>query len=1177
MRTNILRITLIFIIIILLSSTAYSEPGRLLKAFPSSGTSPLGVAWASINGKSQLYVMDYSKEGYQVYDTKTCKPIGEPVRTGQGPRHGIVIIGDSYYAPYFNPATGGMVITSAKLGVPYPQGIFQLSASWAFALTHDGTDFWAAGARNTRKLYRFDNTGKVLQTIDMPENLLSVAWGEGSLWVLTDTRKVIRMDRSGKRLSELTLPEIMKVGGDGQGIAWDNDTKTLWITSGNSIWNVQALTGYPSLPSINASKLTKAPIIDGKPDDRCWANQPASSPFTPLQGFGSPTNSTVLRTAYDSRNLYMLVECSLPGGKQPKARKLPLDGDPWNDESVEIMLTPVVDSSTYYQIVVNAVGSIFDRTWGRGVVDGAKWNSRATAKTTLNTKGWVLELAIPLSSFPAGTVQPGTIWRFQTLRNDFTDKLESSAFAPTVTGKYHEPAQFGTLTFGQGKVHITDWRVGEPFYDGWPVEASIENSSTKPVKVNFVSDIESALGQHSKTITSASIGAGIIGTIGVSGKIKRDGLQALHLQLQNAGNGSALSSMRTSSTEFDPLNMGSLRIISGAADKDIRSLAAVKQKAFQPALNKINLDLNTLSNSLTSGKVKLADRASAAITVTSLRNRFSKLQIAARASRVGWSNPDMVVCSAQPTDQLFPESTYSADPVREVKVSLAGRESECAQLVVLPIRSNLTDIQISSEPPVGPKGSKLSLEISRVGFVNTVKPPTDMDRIGLWPDPLLKPTPFDVPADELRCVWIRVNAPAGAPAGDYTGSVTLTPAGSQPVSVAVKAHVWGFDLPLKPYLRTAFALHLSMLNDVYGSQAYDAFMNYTAEMLRNRIAPSYNSIKAWYPDINFSYRNKPEDLQKPGLWDKAEDYMKFCNANGFSGFYDIAYLDKCYDGYPDDYIQANMRFLRSFIPDLKKKGLMDQVGIYAWDEIEVENYPKHAQIAKAIKSEFPDIPILMVQNYGSAAEILKGTVDIWVPYITTYWNSRQTYLKEQAEGRQVWWYICMYPYPGKLPCPNVYIDEPAIDLRIVHWMEYKFGVTGYLYWGVNYWEPAQKHVVNEIGKSGILDWKTTEGTIMGNGEGYFFYPGPDLKPMLSVRSENFRDGIDDYDIMMMLKQAVTNPPAGTDPKLITKAKSLLAIPDDIIKSVGVYTGENRKLQSIRNQMAETLEKIISPM
>jgi len=72
-------------------------------------------------------------------------------------------------------------------------------------------------------------------------------------------------------------------------------------------------------------------------------------------------------------------------------------------------------------------------------------------------------------------------------------------------------------------------------------------------------------------------------------------------------------------------------------------------------------------------------------------------------------------------------------------------------------------------------------------------------------DHLSPVAPARVPAGTARPVWLALTVPANAPAGKYTGAVTVTADGTQPVSVPVELEVVDWTLPEPKDFRTFVA------------------------------------------------------------------------------------------------------------------------------------------------------------------------------------------------------------------------------------------------------------------------------------------------------------------------------------------------------------------------------------
>lgn len=99
------------------------------------------------------------------------------------------------------------------------------------------------------------------------------------------------------------------------------------------------------------------------------------------------------------------------------------------------------------------------------------------------------------------------------------------------------------------------------------------------------------------------------------------------------------------------------------------------------------------------------------------------------------------------------------------------------------------------------------------------------------------------------------------------------------------------------------------------------------------------------------------------------------------------------------------------------------------------------------------------------------------------------------------WFICCFPEK-----PNSFLSSPFVENRIIPWYTYYFGFDGFLRWDYNLWTEDP--------------WKDPgyRFPIFKAGDMFFVYPGKDLKPVRSVRQENLRFGIQDFEILTMLEK-----------------------------------------------------------
>ena len=135
--------------------------------------------------------------------------------------------------------------------------------------------------------------------------------------------------------------------------------------------------------------------------------------------------------------------------------------------------------------------------------------------------------------------------------------------------------------------------------------------------------------------------------------------------------------------------------------------------------------------------------------------------------------------TASSLQTIFPE-----DPIREeqlghtLELTAARNESESAQIVIIPAEQVIKVASVTATDLLGPDNAIISAEnitVHLVGYVNIEENCwRGVNRLGLWPDPLLAFRPFECPAGQVRCLWVTLYVPNDSPAGDYVGQVNVT-------------------------------------------------------------------------------------------------------------------------------------------------------------------------------------------------------------------------------------------------------------------------------------------------------------------------------------------------------------------------------------------------------------------
>jgi len=228
-------------------------------------------------------------------------------------------------------------------------------------------------------------------------------------------------------------------------------------------------------------------VIDGMANDPAWSEAPWSETFVDIEGSDrpAPRHTTRMKMCWDDRYLYALAQMDEP---HLWATYSVRDQIVFHENDIEIFIDPDGDSLEYYEIEVNAIGTIFDLQLRRPYRSGGpalhEWNTPGlkvgihldgTVNDPSDTdRGWTCEMAIPWTALrplpdPSGEPsaqraamppRPGDTWRINFSRVQW-DIEPSGAGYRKVEGRpewnwvwspqwiidMHVPWQWGRVTF----------------------------------------------------------------------------------------------------------------------------------------------------------------------------------------------------------------------------------------------------------------------------------------------------------------------------------------------------------------------------------------------------------------------------------------------------------------------------------------------------------------------------------------------------------------------------------------------------------------------------------------------------------------------------------------------------------------------------------------------------------
>ncbi len=208
-------------------------------------------------------------------------------------------------------------------------------------------------------------------------------------------------------------------------------------------------TGSGSLPKRYQCYRADGPlVIDGIIDPKEWAHAPWTDLFVDIEGNVKPQPrfNTRAKMLWDDEYLYVSAWMEEPHIWGALTQH---DQIVYHDNDFEIFIDPDGDRAEYYEVEINALGTIFDLFLERTYIDGGpaihEWEfegmkSAVHIEGTLNDpsdidRGWSVEFALPWSTLAeyahrASPPNVGDVWRINFSRVEWKHQI--------VHGKYEK-------------------------------------------------------------------------------------------------------------------------------------------------------------------------------------------------------------------------------------------------------------------------------------------------------------------------------------------------------------------------------------------------------------------------------------------------------------------------------------------------------------------------------------------------------------------------------------------------------------------------------------------------------------------------------------------------------------------------------------------------------------------
>lgn len=909
---------------------------------------------------------------------------------------------------------------------------------------------------------------------------------------------------------------------------------------------VMALIGVvpPNLPPVlTVGRTEQAPVVDGAMGDPCWQAAAVAAPFVLLSTADLPTQQTVVRLCYDAERLYVGFWCWEDNmAALHLAAKERDAGEAWADDCVEVFLAPDGRGDVYYHIIVTAAGVITDEICYRDGRRDASWGFAGEAAVARSSRGWTCEMAMPFSAM--GGANLSSPWLASFARGEHPHS-EWSAW-PALLGGFHETDRFGQIVWSDSpavtglsmqplSVGLNEIRLTSPASGGVRAEAVVvrdDSEHRKSVKVEgdrlslWLSDEGEGFFRLAVWVAPAS------GQEAAEAP-KAFATPPIHFYIPPITPllDEAAERLAAASAVLQPLK------------RDLRALRADLRRAYA-AHAEISQDV-ALAKARAQGDMEAWD-ALRERAATLSRDAFFLLARARTAARVpAGPLPGFVLGWQNPLVKLRRDDTrvYLGGPIA---LSACRGEGESAQVVVMaldkPVRIEKVTVTPFRREDTGEQLPADAVRLFRVDYVHTRPPAYPVDYVGWWPDPLVPPDPVEVAAGELQPYWLTVYVPVDAQPGLYRSRVWVRDAEGGVLNWPVELHVWDLALPWPPRLKTAFSM----------MPLHDQCLWYGFEGMPPR------DYRLRLYELLFEHRLNPMSLYWDQTWPPRED-LEWCARRGLNAV-NLRYVSN-----PDPGVLA---YIKQQADWMREKGFLPLAYVYGFDEAGPDLWPVLRETYAKIRELAPDLPRACTV---APNEQLDGYVDIWVP-LTAAYNHREAEKRRRA-GQEVWWYICCGPWH---PYCNWFIDYPAIDARVLFWQTFKYHVTGFLYYEIAMWrtnmitqpsadltqipheDEAVRQAIAEGRRWPDIAWNTFTFARF-NGDGLLIYPGRNQTPLPSLRLEVIRDGIEDYDLLSLLRdlreEALQSPARHKYRGLIARAGELLAVRPAVVRDLTHYTSD----------------------
>jgi len=411
-----------------------------------------------------------------------------------------------------------------------------------------------------------------------------------------------------------------------------------------------------------------------------------------------------------------------------------------------------------------------------------------------------------------------------------------------------------------------------------------------------------------------------------------------------------------------------------------------------------------------------------------------------------------------------------------------------------------------------------------VGFVPVTKntPDTPEEELicqapCLVPDPLLMEKVISLEPEQTQPVWLTVSVPEDAAPGKYIGVMNVSGDGEE-VAIPLRLTVHPVTLPAERNLFVTNWTNIGNFARFFGTERYtERFWSVIDSFARNMGEHRQSVILCPTEMIRIAEEENGRLTFDFTDWDR---WVETFDRHGCAKLIEGGHLGRRGEGkwltpwfewrkFPVkrragatgevDPEQVIKQLVAALYAHLKERGWFDRFVMHVVDEPAEHTEEDYRKKAALIRGLMPGVRFLEAMSLPDA----RGLLDLLVPQLSHFHERLDEYLKLRDEtGVEIWHYTCMYP-TGRYP--NRFLDFSLLKTRVLHWINWRYGLTGYLHWGLNFWakDPFRQDRIDHPEED------------LPPGDWWIVYPGED-GPIDSLRWEHMREGIQDYELLRLL-------------------------------------------------------------